>query len=67
MIKINIVGDFYSPSLNKIEFGRQLTDLLNDGNLNIVNFEGPISSKNAMPILKSGPNICQDVLNSATL
>lgn len=61
MIKINIVGDFYSPSLDKIEFGNQLTDLLNDGNLNIVNFEGPISSKNAMPIPKSGPNICQDI------
>lgn len=61
MIKINIVGDFYSPSLDKIKFGNQLMDLLNDGNLNIVNFEGPISSKNAMAIPKSGPNICQDV------
>ena len=44
MIKVNIVGDFFSPSLLGLRFGDELQKQLDDADFNVVNFEGPPKS-----------------------
>lgn len=60
MLKLNIVGDFFSPQLNGLQFSQSLKEKLNNADLNVVNFEGPINTNKSVPICKSGPNISQD-------
>lgn len=60
MLKLNIVGDFFSPQLNGLQFSQPIKDKLNSADLNVVNFEGPINTNKSVPICKSGPNISQD-------
>lgn len=60
MVKINIVGDFYSYKINGIAFSNELQQQINNADLNVINFEGPISIKGKKAIRKSGPNISQD-------
>ena len=60
MITINIVGDFFSPSLAGLHFGEKLQRQLGKADFNVVNFEGPIHVASVSPIRKSGPNISQD-------
>lgn len=60
MLNINIVGDFFSPKLNGLEFCDALNEKLDNADLNVVNFEGPINTNKSVPICKSGPNISQD-------
>ena len=60
MITLNIVGDFFSPSLSGLRFGEELQQRLAEADVNIVNFEGPVKAGSASPIIKSGPNIAQD-------
>lgn len=60
MTTLNFVGDFFVNKLNGLEFGPELKEILKSGDLNIVNFEGPIKELNATAISKSGPNIFQD-------
>lgn len=61
MIRINIVGDFFSSSLSGLQFGNHLKCRLRDGDANVINLEGPIRGVEGTPIIKSGPNIIQDV------
>ena len=60
LLNINIVGDFFSPKLNGLEFSDALNEKLKHADLNVVNFEGPINTNKSVPICKSGPNISQD-------
>lgn len=60
LLNINIVGDFFSPKLNGLEFSDALNEKLEHADLNVVNFEGPIKINKSVPICKSGPNISQD-------
>ena len=60
MLKLNIVGDFFSPQLNGLQFSQPIKDKLNSADLNVVNFEGTIITNKSVPICKSGPNISQD-------
>lgn len=60
MVKINIVGDFYSPFIGSLELSRKVSAILKESDLNVVNLEGAISCNNMKPIKKSGPNISQD-------
>lgn len=60
LLNINIVGDFFSPNLNGLEFSDALNEKLEHADLNVVNFEGPINTNKSVPICKSGPNISQD-------
>ena len=57
LLNINIVGDFFSPKLNGLEFSDALNEKLEHADLNVVNFEGPIKINKSVPICKSGPNI----------
>ena len=61
MIKVNIVGDFFSPSLSGLRFGDELQKQLDDADFNVVNFEGPVHISSSDPMKKSGPNISQDI------
>ena len=61
MIKVNIVGDFFSPSLLGLRFGDELQKQLDDADFNVVNFEGPVHISSSDPMKKSGPNISQDI------
>lgn len=60
MVKINIVGDFYSYKINGITFSNELQQQINKADLNVINFEGPISVNSKKATRKSGPNIDQD-------
>lgn len=59
MIKINFFGDFCVRKLNGLAFDENLKSLLKSGDLNVVNFEGPINNK-SKALFKSGPNLYQD-------
>lgn len=60
-LKINIVGDFCSKNVSNLKFGRKLDLRLKEGNLNVVNFEAPISIPKCNPSHKSGPHLSQSV------
>lgn len=60
MTTINFLGDFCVRKIDGLSFGESFKDLLRNGDLNVVNFEGPINVNKSKPILKSGPNLCQD-------
>lgn len=55
MLILNIVGDFFSPQLNGLQFSQSIKDKLEHADLNVVNFEGPINTNKSVPICKSGP------------
>lgn len=60
IISINIFGDFFTPNVGNLQFGNALKNILEYGDINVVNMEAPITVTGARPIRKSGPNICQD-------
>lgn len=60
MNRINIAGDFYVPYIKGLKFGDELKNLLDSGDINIVNMEAPINTPKSKPIKKSGPNLQQD-------
>ena len=59
MAIINLFGDFKVGNCSNLELKDGLAKKLGSADLNVVNFEAPVSS-NGKPIKKSGPNICQD-------
>lgn len=60
LININIAGDFFLPNLEGWSFDTALSVLLQDGDVNVINFEAPVRTEEAVPIKKSGPSLCQD-------
>ena len=60
MARITVWGDFKADSVEHLNLSGELQLLLNQSDINIVNFEAPVCS-NGKPIKKSGPNICQDI------
>lgn len=68
MIRINFFGDFVSKDPERIVFSPEITDLLHNSSLNVVNFEAPVKKNdNAIPIPKSGPSLCQSKLSPSFL
>lgn len=59
-IIINLAGDFYVPHIEGWSFDSRLSVLLQESDINGVNFEAPVRTEGAMPIKKSGPSLCQD-------
>ena len=59
-LSINFLGDFFIPDIRDLNIGTSLKHLLDQGDANVVNIEGPIRTPNAIPITKSGPNLMQD-------
>lgn len=57
---IQFFGDFKVNSISKLIVSETLKAQLKKGDINIVNFEAPVSS-DGKPIKKSGPNICQHI------
>lgn len=57
---INIFGDFKIDDTSRLRMGDSLKQLLQGGDVNIVNFEAPIKDKECEAIEKSGPSIHQD-------
>lgn len=57
---IQFFGDFKVNSISKLTVSEALKAQLKKSDINIVNFEAPVSS-NGKPIKKSGPNICQHI------
>ncbi|WP_405277285.1 CapA family protein [Methanobrevibacter sp.] len=60
MIRINFFGDFKIKDVTNLTFGDNLLSLLHNSEINFLNFEAPIFVKGSIPIVKSGPNFCQD-------
>ncbi len=60
MTTINIFGDFKCNDVSRLKLGDSLSEILANGNINIVNFEAPIPTNNSIPIEKSGHNITND-------
>ncbi len=58
MTKLTFFGDFKVDSVNFLHLSSELESLLKGSEINVVNFEAPISS-DGKPIIKSGPNIYQ--------
>lgn len=59
MSLITLWGDYKVNNPQNLKLDDRLQSLLDNADLNIVNFEAPIFS-DGKPIKKSGPNICQD-------
>jgi len=59
-IKINITGDFFLPNVDGWKFDNHLSDMLQGGDINVVNLEAPLRTDGAKATKKSGPSICQD-------
>lgn len=60
MALINIFGDFKANTIDQLNLSKELSLLLDAGDINLVNFEAPVVS-DGKPIKKSGPNIHQHV------
>lgn len=60
MSKIMVFGDFKADKIKNLNLDGALVKLLNESDINIVNFEGPIKTMSS-PIYKSGPNIYQHI------
>lgn len=60
MIKINIVGDFSIINIDGFSISKDIKSILDEGDLNLVNLEGPVVPKGTPPAKKSGDNLCQD-------
>jgi len=60
MIRINFFGDFKIKDISKLRFGDNLLALLEESDVNLLNFEAPIYVEGAEAITKSGPNLFQD-------
>jgi poly-gamma-glutamate synthesis protein (capsule biosynthesis protein) len=58
MARVTIWGDFKANKTDRLSLSGDLTYLLNKSDVNIVNFEAPITCI-GIPIRKSGPNISQ--------
>ena len=58
-IKIVVCGDFRSAQPEKIVFSKEISELFNNADLCICNFEAPVKVTNAKPIKKSGPALDQ--------
>lgn len=58
MARITIWGDFKANAVDHLNLSGELQLLLNQSDINIVNFEAPVKST-GKPIRKSGPNIHQ--------
>ena len=59
MAQITIWGDFKANNVENLNLSGSLQLLLNQSNINVVNFEAPVKCKEKA-IRKSGPNISQD-------
>ncbi len=63
MIQINFFGDFVAPynsSISDIQIEASVMNIINTGNINIVNFEAPCPSPNTnKKLFKSGPSLMQ--------
>ena len=64
---INIVGDFKCDGVSKLAFDTSLQKFLYQGNINVINFEAPITLPNSKRICKSGPNLSQSQKSAAFL
>ena len=60
MARLTIWGDFKASKTDRLSLSGDLTYLLNKSDINIVNFEAPITGIGT-PTRKSGPNISQGV------
>jgi poly-gamma-glutamate synthesis protein (capsule biosynthesis protein) len=60
MARLTIWGDFKANKTDRLSLSGDLTYLLNKSDINIVNFEAPITGIGT-PTRKSGPNISQGV------
>lgn len=60
MAQITIWGDFKANNIEHLNISGELQLLLNQSDINVVNFEAPVKFK-GKPISKSGPNIKQSV------
>jgi len=58
MIKISFWGDCKIDNINSVAFDTMTKSILEDCDLNVVNFEAPVKSS-GKPLNKSGPNINQ--------
>lgn len=59
MGRITVWGDFKANSADKVNLSGELQLLLNQSDINIVNFEAPVNSA-GKAIKKSGPNLSQN-------
>lgn len=59
-ITINLAGDFYVPNIEDWTIDSQLYSILQEGDINGINFEAPVRTEGTIPIKKSGPSLCQD-------
>lgn len=60
MIKLNIFGDFKCSDVTKLNIDTSLQRLLDESDINCLNFEAPLREKGSSPIIKSGPSITND-------
>mgnify|MGYP002853855588 CR=1 FL=1 len=60
MIKLNIFGDFKSSDVTKLSIETSLQDIIDDSDINCLNFEAPLKEEGSSPIEKSGPSITND-------
>lgn len=60
MARITVWGDFKADTVDHLNLSGELQLLLNQSDINIVNFEAPVHSA-GKPARKSGPNISQHV------
>ena len=60
MAIINFFGDFKCDDVSRLKLDNTLSKILSKGDINVLNFEAPISVVGSIPIEKSGPNITND-------
>ena len=59
-IKIFISGDFYAKNVAGLKINPDLQKIIDESDIRIINFEGPIQVDGANKIPKSGPSLAQD-------
>ena len=60
-MRITFFGDFVCQNPVRTAIGPELRHIIDASDFNVVNFEAPVKASDALPIRKSGPNICQPV------
>lgn len=68
-MRINFFGDFvsYPPFSNDLLLSNDLRALIEDADVNVVNYEAPVRSGNCVAINKSGSSLCQNAKSAAWL
>lgn len=59
-ITINIAGDFYLPKIDNWTFESSLKEIIDKGDINVINLEAPLRANGCIPEKKSGPSLYQD-------